>query len=135
MTYPAAVAATALAIAAAPSTYVGKFDKDGLRCGKGIYITATTTFLGEFHRDEQQGSGILIYHESSDGNDDGTGTGCSGMAAAASASHCRRFVGHWKTGLRHGHGREILADGTVHKEGLWEDGIFVGSASWLRRKE
>merc|ERR1711865_896224 len=130
-TYPVAVAVAATAIAAAPPTYIGKFDTDGLRCGKGIYVTTTTTFLGKFHRDERQGSGILMYHESSDDNDDDNDndTGCSGMASAASASHCRRFVGHWKTGLRHGHGREILANGTVHKEGLWEEGCFVGLAS------
>lgn len=106
MTYPA--------VGDGPSpTYVGKFDEDGLRCGKGIYTTAHTTFLGQFRLDQQHGSGILIYHDDSDSHD---------------TSQSRRFIGHWKDGRKHGYGREILADGTVDVEGLWEAGHFVGNS-------
>lgn len=110
MTYPAT--------GSGPSpTYVGKFDEDGLRCGKGIYTTANTTFLGQFRLDQQHGSGILIYHDGSDGND---------------TSQSRRFIGHWKDGRKHGYGREILADGTIAQEGLWEAGHFLCSSSRRR---
>lgn len=112
MTYPAAAGSTA-------PTYVGKFDEAGYRCGKGIYTTATTTFLGQFRRDQQHGSGILIYHDGSDGAD---------------TSQSRRFIGHWKDGLKHGHGREILANGTITQEGLWEAGRFVGAGTSHRRR-
>jgi len=113
MTYPVAYQGQSTT-----TTYIGKFDEDD-RSGKGIYTTATGTFLGEFYKDEQEGSGILIYHDDST---DGTE-----MAAAnpAASNHCRRFVGHWKEGQRHGYGKEILADGTVHEEGLWENGLFL----------
>lgn len=99
------------------ATYVGKFDEDGLKCGKGIYTTAAATFLGQFHRDEQHGPGILIYH---DGTDD------------AHMNHSRRFIGHWKHGSRNGFGREILTDGTVERDGHWENGLFTGAAKVLR---
>ena len=106
MTYPA--------IGGGPSpTYVGKFDEDGLRCGKGIYTTAHNTFLGQFRLDQQHGSGILIYHDGSHSHD---------------TSQSRRFIGHWKDGRKHGYGREILADGTIDVEGLWEAGHFVGES-------
>ncbi len=93
-------------------TYVGKFDQDGLRCGKGIYTTSTTTFLGQFRNDHQHGSGILMYH---DGNESGD------------TSQSRRFIGNWKDGRKHGYGKEILANGTISQEGLWEEGYFVGT--------
>lgn len=102
------------------ATYIGRFDEAGLRCSKGIYITETTTFLGEFFLDEQDGSGILIYHDDTDD------VKFRGMAVTGNMSKCRRFVGHWKGGYRHGYGREILADGTIHLEGLWEAGHHVG---------
>mmetsp|Transcript_724 Transcript_724/g.1725 ORF Transcript_724/g.1725 Transcript_724/m.1725 type:complete len:710 (+) Transcript_724:138-2267(+) len=89
-------------------TYVGKFDLDGFRSGKGIYTTATYTYLGEFHNDEMHGSGILIYH-SSDGS--------------KGRNSCR-FIGHWKQGLRHGTGKEVSMDGKVLREGLWKKGRF-----------
>lgn len=102
------------------TTYIGKFDKDGLRRGKAIYITATTTFLGQFHKDNQEGSGILIYHDGAD---------CAEMVGMNPdiASHHRRFVGHWRNGVRHGYGKEILVDGTVSEEGFWEKGAWVHS--------
>ena len=112
MTYRATVGSSA-------PTYVGKFDEEGHRCGKGISTTATTTFLGQFRRDQQHGSGILIYHDGTNGNE---------------TAQSRRFIGHWKDGLRHGHGREILADGTIDQEGMWEAGRFVGDAVKQRRK-
>jgi len=131
MTYPAAPSdeASALAVVAATfqnkdqsqslgsagATYVGKFDEDGLRCGKGIYTTAESTFLGQFRQDQQHGSGILIFHDGAD------------------TSLSRRFIGHWKEGLRHGFGRELLADGTVEREGLWEKGRFTGAVASPRK--
>ena len=105
MTYPAEVGGYC-------PTYVGKFDRDGLRCGKGIYTTSTTTFLGQFRDDQQHGSGILIYHDGNDGVD---------------ASQSRRFIGHWKHGRKHGYGKEILANGTIAQEGLWKAGYFAGN--------
>lgn len=96
------------------ATYVGKFDEDGLKCGKGIYTTAEAIFLGEFRRDEQHGPGILIYR---DGTDD------------ADMSRSRRFIGHWKHGAKNGFGREILADGTVEREGHWEKNRFTGAVA------
>jgi hypothetical protein len=133
MTYPvvsSTASATAVVTAAFQSedpskslgssgaTYIGKFDEDGLKCGKGIYTTAASTFLGQFNRDEQHGSGILIYH---DGTDD------------ADTSHSRRFIGHWKDGSRNGYGREVLADGTIAREGLWESGQFTGAVASPRK--
>jgi len=131
MTYPAAPTAAADTATkdlcqsrCSGATYVGKFNKEGLRCGKGIYITATTTFLGEFQRDDPQGSGILFYHNRTDGAE--IGASCSGMAATDITSNCHRFVGHWDLGLKHGYGREISVDGTVLQEGLWKEGHFAG---------
>mmetsp|Transcript_7261 Transcript_7261/g.17704 ORF Transcript_7261/g.17704 Transcript_7261/m.17704 type:complete len:476 (+) Transcript_7261:75-1502(+) len=115
MTYPVAYQGQQFV-----TTYLGKFDEDGLRCGKGIYTTATSTFLGEFHRDEREGPGIIIYHDDTDGAELPAG------ANAANPDHQRRFVGQFKEGRRHGHGQEILADGTIQQEGLWERGRFTG---------
>jgi len=101
------------------TTYHGGFDREGRRCGRGIYTTATTTFLGEFYRDEMNGSGILMHHKKdADINNKGN----------SPTTRCRRFVGHWKNGKKHGKGRELLGDGTVKKEGLWEEGRFRGAA-------
>lgn len=108
MTYPAQGQTSA-------TTYIGKFDEDGLRCGKGIYITATGTFLGEFYKDDQEGTGIFIYHDENDGAD----------INPATAGHHRRFLGHWKEGRRHGYGKEILADGTIQEEGSWHYGRLM----------
>lgn len=114
MTYPVAYQGQSTS-----TTYIGKFDGDGLRSGKGIYTTANSTYVGEFYQDDQEGSGILIYH------DDCTDGSAMHAADSAASNHSRRFVGHWKEGQRHGYGKEILADGTVHEEGLWERGLFV----------
>lgn len=114
MTYPVAYQGQSTS-----TTYIGKFDEDGLRSGRGIYTTATATYVGEFYQDDQEGSGILIYH------DDCTDGSAMQAANPAASTHCRRFVGHWKEGQRHGYGKEILADGTVFEEGLWENGLLL----------
>ena len=110
------------------TTYIGRFDPDGLRSGKGIYTTPKSTFLGDFYKDEPEGSGILIYHDGGGGSTTTDGAEqlvAGGGVNPANAGHHRRFVGHWKEGLKHGYGKEILADGTVHQEGLWERGRFL----------
>lgn len=101
MTYPAAPTAAAATLRSkdpcqnrcSGAIYVCRLEKEGLRCGKGIYISGTHTFLGTFQCDDPQGSGIIFYHDGTDGAE--IRASCSGMTAI----NCRRFVGYWELGI------------------------------------
>lgn len=82
------------------SIYVGKFD-NGARNGRGTYTFANgAVFFGDFYQDEIS-SGILTYPNGS------------------------RFRGRWKNGVRHGPGKEFHPDGSVGREGTWNEGQLV----------
>lgn len=94
------------------STYEGDW-KDNMRHGKGVLLTATAKYSGEFVNDRREGHGTLISNDSSSysgqffqGAFDGVGTLCE--------SNGRVYVGGWERGVRHGENcTETYADGTV----------------------
>jgi hypothetical protein len=85
------------------SSYVGKFDKSkrGERCGRGTYTFSNgAVFFGEF-LDDNIHAGVLTYANGS------------------------RFTGRWSSGRRHGPGKEFRPDGSLGREGVWQEGRFV----------
>ena len=38
-----------------------------------------------------------------------------------------KYVGEWKEGNYHGKGTEYTADGQISREGVWEEGKYVGN--------
>jgi hypothetical protein len=79
------------------SSYVGAF-KRGARHGRGTYSFPNgATYFGDF-RDDQFHSGTIVYPNGS------------------------RFIGQWKKGVRHGAGKEVSPEGSVIREGHWQDG-------------
>ncbi|KAG7337929.1 MORN repeat-containing protein [Nitzschia inconspicua] len=82
------------------SVYIGSFKNDS-RSGRGLYFFPNeVVFIGNF-RSDQFLSGTLLYPN-----------GC-------------QFTGHWKNGVRNGPGKELHPDGSVIREGVWQDGCFV----------
>merc|ERR1712130_671654 len=115
------------------STYVGSFDETGARSGQGIYTTTTmsdhddyhqtkpgvtVTYCGMFVNDEMEGSGVMIYDDTKNHRDE------EDELSSSSSAVVTKFVGNWKNGIRHGPGKEIRRDGTVRREGTWNDGKF-----------
>ncbi|KAG7370664.1 MORN repeat-containing protein [Nitzschia inconspicua] len=82
------------------SVYIGSFDNDA-RSGRGSYFfTNEVVFTGKF-RSDQFLSGTLLYPNG------------------------HQFRGHWNNGVRNGPGTELHSDGSVIREGMWQDGCFV----------
>jgi hypothetical protein len=81
------------------SVYLGQWHNNA-RHGRGTYTFPNgVIYRGEFVQDQFCGEGML--------------TCTSGV----------RYVGGWKNGIRHGHGRDFRADGTmIRQEGMWKNG-------------
>lgn len=83
------------------STYLGHWS-NGARHGRGTYTFANgSVYIGEFENDRMHGSGVLTW------------------------SNGKRYVGTWNDGRRHGPGKEFRPNGTISREGIWEEGNFL----------
>jgi len=123
------------------STYEGEW-KDSKRHEKGVLITSSTKYDGQFQLDKKHGHGTLILNDLSSYNGQfsngffhGKGMLCDGDG--------RVYRGDFERGLRDGLGEETLPDGSFYageykkgkRHGLgthrdFEDGNIVYSGQW-----
>ena len=83
-------------------SYSGEY-KDDMKEGKGTYIWSSgDKYIGEWKRNLQDGDGTYIW------NDGG------------------RYEGQWKDHKMNGKGIEYDPDGKIIRQGLWDNGKFIG---------
>ncbi len=83
-------------------SYSGDY-RDDMKEGQGTYIWSSgDKYIGEWKKNLQDGDGTYIW---SDGG---------------------RYVGQWKDHKMHGKGVEYDYDGKIIREGLWDNGNYIG---------
>ena len=104
----------------------GKPNGQGTETYDAPHKLAGDKFVGEFTGGKKNGQGTSTWangdkfvgeYRDSKRNGQGTYTSADG----------RNYVGEWKDDLPHGYGTRYAANGTVEKQGYWENGKLVRS--------
>ena len=110
--------------------YVGTFE-DGKYHGQGThYYALGAEYVGTWKNGKRNGQGTMTY-DGYDFNysggwwDGGIRTG----ELFGTSLDGDKYVGEWKDDKKNGYGTYFNPDGTILKQGQWENGEFVGSAT------
>ena len=106
--------------------YVGEY-KDGKRNGQGtLTFRGGDKYVGEYKDDEGNGQGTFTFAngdkfvgEFKDSARDGQGT----LTLRDGMKH----VGEWRINMRYGQGIEYASNGSITRQGRWENNILVQS--------